>query len=118
MLVVVDAWMPGARRGAAQRQQAAAARPGAAYSTYYPDRAQRRGISGAVVLRCRVTDAFGMADCVVESEQPPGYGFGQAALKIATTAILPTKDKESVSPGQVVHFPVRFKLPADSGARW
>ncbi|THD81127.1 MAG: TonB family protein [Phenylobacterium sp.] len=117
MVVLAQALVPGLHRPA-PRPQTATERRGAAYSTYYPDRAQRAGISGAVVVRCRVTDTFGLADCAVESEQPPGYGFGQAALKIAATTILPTKDKENVSPGQVVRFPVRFKLPANGGARW
>lgn len=49
---------------------------------YYPSRALARGETGQVVLNCRV-DTAGWLHCSVVSETPEGWGFGDAALRIA-----------------------------------
>ncbi|MEZ5957886.1 MAG: TonB family protein [Hyphomonadaceae bacterium] len=49
---------------------------------YYPARALARGMTGQVLLNCRV-DTVGALHCVVASETPEGWGFGAAALRIA-----------------------------------
>lgn len=49
---------------------------------YYPDRARLRGVEGEALLDCRV-DVFGALACRVERETPAGWGFGEAALRIA-----------------------------------
>ena len=49
---------------------------------FYPARALQRGMEGRAVLDCRVS-ATGALSCVVVSETPAGWGFGQAALRIA-----------------------------------
>lgn len=49
---------------------------------YYPTRARTRGVEGVAVLDCRV-DVFGALACNVTSETPSGWGFGDAALRIA-----------------------------------
>lgn len=49
---------------------------------YYPARALARGETGSVLLNCRV-DVGGALHCAVVSETPVGWGFGDAALRIA-----------------------------------
>lgn len=49
---------------------------------YYPRRALRMNVEGSATLDCRVA-VDGRLSCVVVSETPPGWGFGEAALRIA-----------------------------------
>ncbi len=58
-------------------------RPNASdYSRYYPRRARYNGIDGRVVLSCVVQRSLRL-QCSVAEENPPGQGFGDAALRIA-----------------------------------
>ena len=36
-----------------------------------------------VLMVCRITAAGGLEACSIKEETPPGYGFGEAALKLA-----------------------------------
>lgn len=49
---------------------------------YYPRRAMRMNMEALVTLNCRVS-VEGLLNCVVASETPPDWGFGEAALRIA-----------------------------------
>jgi len=49
---------------------------------YYPPRALARGTEGSVALNC-VVRVTGLLDCAVVSETPEGWGFANAALRIA-----------------------------------
>lgn len=49
---------------------------------YYPRRAITRDVEGVVMLDCRVA-IDGRLQCSVASESPTGWGFGEAALRIA-----------------------------------
>jgi TonB family protein len=49
---------------------------------YYPARARERGRQGEVVLNCLVNTEGALA-CVVATETPVGWGFGDAAIAIA-----------------------------------
>lgn len=58
-------------------------RPSASdYSRYYPRRARYNNINGRVVLSCIVQRNLRL-DCSIAEENPPGQGFGDAALRIA-----------------------------------
>lgn len=50
---------------------------------YYPRRALRMNMEGSATLDCRVGVDGGL-DCVVLSETPPEWGFGEAARRIAS----------------------------------
>lgn len=50
---------------------------------YYPDRAKRLDKTGSASMRCSVTKTGLLTGCVVTGEDPPGYGFGDAALQMA-----------------------------------
>lgn len=49
---------------------------------YYPRRALAREVEGAVTLDCLVSTR-GRLNCSIASETPTGWGFGEAALRIA-----------------------------------
>jgi periplasmic protein TonB len=51
-------------------------------TAYYPSRALDRNVEGAVRLDCLVR-VSGVLDCAVVSESPEGWGFGEAAQRIA-----------------------------------
>ena len=55
---------------------------GVAFARHYPQAAQEQRVEGRVILDCVVGDE-GRLTCVVQSEDPPGYGFGEATLAIA-----------------------------------
>jgi hypothetical protein len=77
----------------------------------YPSRAAAQKASGLVVLRCTVTPAFGVKDCAVAAETPPGLGFAASALQISALEVLPAKDRARAQPGQRINLPIRFKMP-------
>jgi protein TonB len=52
------------------------------FERYFPPRALERGVSARVVLDCTVA-ADGRVGCNVASEEPAGWGFGEASLRAA-----------------------------------
>ena len=48
----------------------------------YPERAADADIEGMAVINCQVGDDGGLTRCVVEQENPKGYGFGAATARI------------------------------------
>jgi hypothetical protein len=86
-------------------------------SALYPTRAARQNASGLVVLNCTVTPAYGLKDCSVGSETPPGLGFGASALQVSALQILPQKDRAHATPGSRINLPIRFKMPTPPSNR-
>ena len=87
------------------------ARPAAAdYARLYPPRAMDNGVSGRVVLDCLV-DGQGALSCAVVSEDPPGYGFGNAALRLAQSfrAAPQTTDGRPTGGGRV-RVPITWRI--------
>jgi hypothetical protein len=80
-------------------------------SALYPTHARAQNVSGLAILRCTVTEAFGVKDCSVTSETPPGLGFGASALQVSALYVLPQKDRARARPGQPINLPIRFKMP-------
>jgi protein TonB len=52
------------------------------FERYFPPRALERGVSARVVLDCTVA-SDGRVGCSVASEEPAGWGFGEASLRAA-----------------------------------
>jgi protein TonB len=75
---------------------------------YYPERAQRAGVTGAAELLCKLNPSGSIAGCGVLSETSGGYGFGEAASKL-TCLIKPVSDETRV--GDLIVVPMKFNLP-------
>lgn len=82
------------------------------FAEAYPERAKQERVEGGATILCRVLDTGRLSDCSVVSEAPIGYGFGEAALKIAPDLRMKpvTIDGQPVSGGQV-RVPLKFKMP-------
>lgn len=80
------------------------------FARYYPSRAQEREREGKAVLDCTVR-ADGTIACSVASEDPPGWGFGDAAVKISRSfQIAPKLEDGEPSEGGRITVPLSFKL--------
>ena len=78
---------------------------------YYPSRAQNLGKHGRAVVRCTVTFAGLFTDCVVVSEDPAEFGFGQTTLRMVKLFRMRpwTADGQSIE-GALATLPVNFTL--------
>ena len=78
---------------------------------YYPPRATELGKTGLVRMSCTVTSKGTVTDCQVESEDPPNFGFGQAAVKMHNLFKMKpqTRDGTPVDGAKVI-IPLRFNL--------
>ncbi len=50
----------------------------------FPAKASAEKKDGQAMMSCRVMQDGALADCRVVSERPPGYGFGEAAVALAS----------------------------------
>ncbi len=55
---------------------------GSDFARFYPRQALDEHLNGSVVLDC-VVGGDGRLNCAVVSEEPVGYGFGEAALAVS-----------------------------------
>ena len=76
----------------------------------YPPSAVADGRSGTARVRCRVTAEGRMDACVVAFEDPPGAGFGDAAVRLAAYfQMSPTTPAGRPVAGGVVELPIFFR---------
>lgn len=52
----------------------------------YPRRARLQQIAGGALVRCRAEANGTLTQCVIVDEEPRGWSFGEAALRLASTA--------------------------------
>jgi len=80
----------------------------------YPDRAWSRRASGNAVLNCQVTAKGRLTDCLPKSENPSGYGFGSAALSLASKfEVAPAHEGDIIGGGRI-DVPIEFRMPPTS----
>jgi hypothetical protein len=80
----------------------------------YPAKARTAQLYGAqpeALIHCKVTEAGDLSGCMVMSEAPAGYGFGEAAILLAAHIRLYelAKDGTPVA-GRPITVPVKFPL--------
>ena len=79
---------------------------------YYPPAALAAGIEGQTVIECLVDDDGHLHTCAVVEESPPGHGFGDASLRLATNFRMAPTTRDGVpTAGGRVRVPIRFNLP-------
>jgi protein TonB len=86
-------------------------RPGARdFDRFYPDRAREREQEGRVTLDCLVS-GDGRISCTVISEEPSGWGFGDAAVRISRSFRMAaqTSDGRPTTGGRI-RVPITFRL--------
>jgi TonB family protein len=77
----------------------------------YPRKARRQGITGHTKIECVVDDRGSLEQCQVIEEDPPGWGFGDAALKLKVHILMRprTVDGKPVGGAKVV-IPMSWNL--------
>jgi hypothetical protein len=76
--------------------------------TIYPQEARAQGIEGIVELTCALGARLGTV-CEVDSEQPAGWGFGQAAVENFEQALWADEDSPLMA-GDRVRFEAIFSV--------
>ncbi len=86
-------------------------------TSVYPIGAQRLGLSGKAEMACQVDADGKLGDCKVVSEEPAGFGFGDATLRLARYFQVRPKSVPGGPEGAQVTIPVRFVM-ANGATRW
>lgn len=78
------------------------------FARYFPTQALDDGQSGRVTLDCEI-GGNGRLDCSVGSENPQGYGFGQAAMNISRQLRVQSRLQDgSPAEGRRMRLPLTF----------
>ncbi len=83
------------------------------FETFYPPGARGAGVQGNVSLDCAVSTE-GALDCHVTSEEPAGWGFGEAAVQISRRFLMnpAAVDGHPVGGGRYL-FRIPFRMSAN-----
>lgn len=75
-----------------------------------PTAAAKKGADGRAVLACQLTVEGFLQGCKVESEDPPGLGFGAAALQLAAQFRMTPKIRGGkAQPGGAITIPINWR---------
>jgi TonB family protein len=79
--------------------------------TYYPAAALADAASGVAIIECVVTPKGTLDPCKALREEPQGYQFGDAAVKLAARFRMKTTTRSGASAiGRVVRMPIEFNF--------
>ena len=83
---------------------------GEALADYYPSRAASDETEGSATVQCAVLDTAGRVSCVVISEKPGGYGFGQATVHMVQDKGRVDTTKGNIAVGSMLRQTVKWNL--------
>lgn len=78
---------------------------------YYPEAARAAGVTSAkVLIDCGITADGRLENCLVRSEDPVQYGFGEATIKLARHFQMAPADRDGKkTAGGVIRLPIVFQ---------
>ncbi len=80
---------------------------------FFPERADRFSVSGAVVLQCAVSTTGKLSSCTTLIESPAGWGFPEAAMMIEMGYLTTTP-----APGAKDGDQARILIPYTNHHKW
>ena len=78
---------------------------------YFPERAQRLGVPGVSILVCEVATLGKLDKCAVLDEFPIGFGFGDAARRMADEGYMTAIPVAGAPDGQLARIIAIFPKP-------
>ena len=82
------------------------------FARLYPEGASSKGLQGRATLSCGVDSQGALVRCMIETEQPTGEGFGEAALKMVPLFHMGMPPSGGAIPANAsVKIPIRFQMP-------
>jgi hypothetical protein len=82
----------------------------------YPAAAEKLALSGKTKMGCSVTVQGHLDNCTIVSEEPLGYGFGDAALKLAAKFAMTTATLNSAPIEEHVTIPLTWSMKGEAQA--
>jgi TonB family protein len=76
---------------------------------FYPDKAQRMEKSGDASARCTITATGNLTDCAIVTENPTGYDFGAATIRVAKRMQLQPPYRAGASVTVPLHWRISTK---------
>ncbi len=74
----------------------------------WPREAFEKGLNGKAEITCTASTQGALSDCTVTSEQPPGAGFGQAAIALTPQFLMFPKVCDGRPMESTVNIPINF----------
>ena len=76
---------------------------------YWPERAERQGVSGKAVIQCALAASGALTSCTLLAEDPPTYGFGEGLLRAAQAGYMKARPKPGLENGAQVRIVVEYR---------
>jgi TonB family protein len=80
-------------------------------AAFYPKEAVVKRATGHATVHCEVDEIGQIGQCTIVSEDPPGLGFGNAALKLARISEFSPKLVNGTPTKGVLNIPFNFEIP-------
>ena len=81
------------------------------FLSVYPQAALARGVGGSAMIHCTVTVVGSLRDCAVKDENPPGYGFGAAAIALSPQFEMSPMTIDGRPVDSAINVPIVFVRP-------
>jgi len=75
---------------------------------FYPPKAKKAGVSGRGVMLCSANPQGDIVACTLEDEEPKGYGFGDAVMRMGYLFKVAPQPKS-----QCPYAPMEVVIPVD-----